>query len=277
MYHQPFVNVAAMSSYDKIAGALYYRNQWVGIDGAPKTQGVNVSIPIGVKNHIGTTMSFDRIGVNEIFDVSIDYSFKMNVTRKSFLALGISAVVQNIDVKYSDLENISLNDPIYSTERPVQLAPNFKLGAYYFTEDYYIGLAIPKFLDNYLDQNFNQVNSLQWSELHLYINAGYKYKINNDYDLYASTMLRYVSGVTPHIDLSSQIVYKNILGLGLSIKSSKEAMAMLSYSISKELKINYSYENGFNKFSREQNGSHEIMLIFQLGESSGCDCYTPRF
>jgi len=277
MHHQPFVNVASMGSYGDISGAMFYRNQWVGIEGAPETQGINILMPIGRKNHIGTTLVFDRIGVNQLFDASIDYAFSLRMSRESILTFGISAMVQSVDSRYGDLENITQNDPIYNTELPSHIAPNFKLGAFYFTKDYYIGIAVPKFLDNYLDEDFNPRSKFQFSELHLFINAGYKYKWSHNWDLYASTMIKYIKGTTPYLDLTGQTVYKKKISLGLSFRSTKEIMTMLTYSISKELRIGYSYENGFNDFSRNQEGSHEIMLIFELGEKNNCNCSTPRF
>ena len=58
MMHQPFINDAAMGSYNKINGAFIYRDQWVGLDGSPKTFALNVNSPIqfNSKSHIGFTV-----------------------------------------------------------------------------------------------------------------------------------------------------------------------------------------------------------------------------
>lgn len=43
--HQPFLNPASTAMIKNMNGALVYRHQWTGFEGAPKVAGVNFNVP----------------------------------------------------------------------------------------------------------------------------------------------------------------------------------------------------------------------------------------
>jgi type IX secretion system PorP/SprF family membrane protein len=71
MFNEMFINPAYAGSRDQISATLSYRNQWVGLQGAPKTQSASVHGPLmNKKMGLGLTMMNETIGVTRMFSVS---------------------------------------------------------------------------------------------------------------------------------------------------------------------------------------------------------------
>ena len=76
--YQPFINPSVIGSYSNLNGALFYKNQWTGFEGAPEIAGFSVNSSIKNSNHsVGLTLINDKIGISNIKDLSIAYSYKL--------------------------------------------------------------------------------------------------------------------------------------------------------------------------------------------------------
>src|ERR1700748_2437964 len=62
MYNMNIVNPAYAGSKDHLSGTLLYRNQWVGIDGAPTTFSLSGSSPVGKNGGAGLSDISDPSG-----------------------------------------------------------------------------------------------------------------------------------------------------------------------------------------------------------------------
>ena len=47
--YQPFLNPAAIGTFDNINFAILYKKQWTNFIGAPHLQGFNFNMPLGAK------------------------------------------------------------------------------------------------------------------------------------------------------------------------------------------------------------------------------------
>ncbi|MBK7970860.1 MAG: type IX secretion system membrane protein PorP/SprF [Bacteroidetes bacterium] len=50
MFNEMFINPAYAGSREQVAATMLYRNQWVGLEGAPKTQTASINGPLMNKN-----------------------------------------------------------------------------------------------------------------------------------------------------------------------------------------------------------------------------------
>ena len=65
MYNTSNINPAYAGSRDKLSVFALHRTQWVGLDGAPITNNVNINAPIGSNIGIGLGIINDKIGVSD--------------------------------------------------------------------------------------------------------------------------------------------------------------------------------------------------------------------
>lgn len=281
MLHHGFVNPGAIGNSNALSGAMFYRNQWTGMEGAPNVMGLNFNKPFSQgKNHLGFTMIHDRIGVSKNFEFTATYAYRMKLGVNKYLSLGLSATLALMQSDLASVQTVEANDPIFSASTPTFAMPNSKFGAYYFTPKFYIGLAIPNLLENKVvyDNNYTGVTEFNPKSMHYFIHTGYSFTLNENLDLNPSVMIRQVSGSPLSIDINAQIMYKKKLGAGFSFRSAKELVGLFNYQISDNFRLGYAYDFNWGQLGTFSRGSHEVMLIFKYIEKKGIPAIeSPRF
>ena len=267
MLHQPFINPAAMSSYQGLNGALVHRSQWVGFEGAPTTQGVSVNSPLkGGSNSIGLTVVHDKIGVNKDISISGKYAYKFQLEKSSYLSLGLDATLRMLQSNLSEVVVHDGGDDVFSANSPMFMAPNFSFGMYYFKNKFYVGAAVPNILSNKIDFNtaYEMATSFDAKELHYYLHSGYKFTLSPKVDLNTSVLVKTVSGAPLQGDINAQLEFNKKFGIGVSYRTSKDIIALVSVQVMKQIKIAYAYDYNMSEIAQFTSGSHEIMLLFDL-------------
>lgn len=281
MLHHGFVNPAAIANTTKINGAAFYRTQWVGFDGAPVLQGLNFNMPFGEGNQAaGLTILHDQIGVNRSIEVTGTYAYRLKVAMNQYLSFGVSGTLALMQSNFANVETTTPNDPVYSSNTPTFAMPNFKLGAYYFGNNFYAGFSIPNLLQNKITfgTEYTGKTEFNFEAMHFYLNGGYKWEVNRDFDLNFSTMLKNISGAPLQIDLNATAVFNKKFGIGFSYRTSKELVALLNFQLAPSWRLGYAYDFNFNKIGNYSNGSHELMVVFSLFQQrSRAALESPRF
>ncbi len=274
MIYQPFINPASIATYDKLSGAGVFRTQWTGINGAPTTGALAINAPITKKNlYVGGLLYQDNIGANKNTKLDLQLAYKLSL-KKSSLAFALKGGAGYYQADYSDTYLNDAGDPEFQTGSQSQILPNFGFGAMWFNPKYYVGLSIPAFLKNTQKVNVSPTAS---NEMHMFVNAGYKFKLSDNFDLNTSVFGKIVSGSPLHGDLNAQIMYKNTIGLGINYRSSKEVSGILTWFITDQIGVSYAYDFAFSQLSSLSGGSHEIMVIFTRADKELLQLTTPRF
>ncbi len=280
MIHQPFLNPASMSNYDNLNGSVFYKNQWVGFDGAPQMIGVNLNSPIGKakKNRLGITFLNDRIGVNNQSEIVGSYGYTLKINDHSNLTFGVSATLKLMQSNFSEVSTLIV-DPEFQVNTPTLALPNFKFGTYYRNKKFYIGMAIPNLLKNAYDLTtleYRGKTSFDLSDMHLFLHAGYTFELNNDFDLNSSVLFKHVSGAPFQLDINSVLMYQKKFGFGINYRTSNEISGLLRFRLNPTLEFAYAYDFALSRLNKYSSGSHEIMLIFDVytGEKKQP---TPRY
>jgi len=281
MLHHGFINPAAIGNTNAISGAMFYRNQWTGMSGAPKVLGLNFNKPFKQgKNHLGLTIIHDQIGVSKNFEFTGTYAYRMKLGVNKYLSLGLSATLALMQSNYSLVQTTDANDPIFSASTPTFTMPNAKFGAYYFSPKFYVGFAIPNLLENKVvyDNTYTGVTEFNPSNLHYYLHTGYSFTLNENLDFNPSVLIKQVTGSPLSIDINAQIMYKKKLGAGVSFRTSNELIGLLNYQISQSFRLAYAYDFNWGQLGSFSRGSHELMLIFRFIEQKGIPAIeSPRF
>ncbi|UKN00827.1 PorP/SprF family type IX secretion system membrane protein [Paracrocinitomix mangrovi] len=278
--HQPFINPASIGTFENINMALIYKNQWVGFDGAPHLGGVNYNMPLGKKqkHFIGVNAIMDRVGINTSTDISASYAYKIKTGQNSRLIFGVSSSLNLVKADLEDINTIDPNDPLYTNNTPTFALPNFKFGSYFYRNNFYVGFVIPNILQNrVVEYNGGPKGEVKFNaaNMHYYLHAGYKWRIKDKHDLVFSTLVKEVSGSPLQIDFNINTMFKDRFGIGVSYRSSNEVMANMQIYIVPQLMLSYGYEYGFSALNDFYSGTHEVMMVYRLGATSGAIAF-PR-
>lgn len=276
MLHQPILNMASIAGNDHINIAGVHRQQWVGFEGAPASSFFSLNSPIKTTNlHIGGIASFDRIGANSITNVDIGLAYRMKLNDKNYLSLALKGGITNTNSDYAGLTLANVNDPKFPTTSINEIQPDFGFSAYFFSERYYVGFAIPALLRN--AKFYPESKLVIPQDFHYFTTAGYRFILSKSFDLGISTLVKGVIGAPLQADLNAQLLYNDFLGLGITYRTSNDLAAILSIKLFNKLTFSYSYDFGFSDLSRYHSNTHEIMLIFDTPTRALNKIASPRF
>lgn len=269
MLQHSFVNPAATGNDTRLNAAAFYRGQWMGMDGAPVTQGLAVNMPLkDNKNNLGFTAYHESIGIHRMVSLSGAYAYNIKINDKTKLAFGLAAT---LDLKQSDFaaanpENPA--DPMFQSNSRMIAMPNFKFGTYYFSDKFYVGFAVPNLLENkiiYTDA-LKGKTSFNTKDLHYYVHGGYRFTLGENTDLGLSGLIKQVSGAPLQFDFNPQLIIKKMVGIGLAYRTSNELAFMANVEIKSMFKIGYAFDYALSPLKQYNSGGHEMMLIYRLAK-----------
>ena len=222
MFNQLALNPAYAGSRECLSSTLHYRNQWTGIEGAPKTLSFGIHSPIGAERAaLGLQVINDKIGANTFTNVAGSYAYRIPVTKHSKLSLGLQAVLQNYGTDVSKLNPKNSGDAIINNNITNVLLPNFGAGAYYYSEKYYVGITMPHIINNKLQNKTNIAstsdNAKQYR--HLFLMAGKIFDINKAVKFKPSGIMKLAANSPLEIDLNASFMFMDALTLGASWRS----------------------------------------------------------
>jgi type IX secretion system PorP/SprF family membrane protein len=244
-----------------------YRAQWIGVEGAPKTQLINYSAPSRWR---GLSMGFglvnDKIGPTTETVVNLDVSYTISLNASSQIAFGIKAGAHILDINYNLLnQDFSLGpDPILNNAIDNRFAPNVGAGVFYYTPNFYIGFSVPTFLETLY---FDQSSFLEAKDkMHFYLNSGFALALSNGLILRPSFLVKTVTGAPLQTDLSAAVLLKERVSFGLSYRLKAAVSGLVGYQFSEEFFIGISYDRAATDLGQEifNSGSLEVVLKYQF-------------
>jgi type IX secretion system PorP/SprF family membrane protein len=247
--------------------SLVYRNQWVGMEGAPNTTALSYQTLLSQRKvGLAGTMIHDRIGPVVQTGLYADYAYHLTLdkVKKRQLALGLMG-----GFNYYSFDIVSLRSSHPDDDIPVdglnrRFLPNFGVGAFYHTPSYFLGASLPKLLRNSLSKTDNTLTAESREERHLFVMTGAIIDINPLFKFRPSTIGRMVNGAPASLDINATIVYNEQVWLGALYRLGVSWGAMMGWQISKQMYIAYSYDFSHKLLRGAQFGTHEIMLSFDL-------------
>jgi type IX secretion system PorP/SprF family membrane protein len=281
MYNTLVINPAYAGSRDALTVTGLYRTQWVGFSGAPVIQTLTAHAPL--KNqHLGLGFSVvnDKIGATNSTSVVVDFAYKMQLTAKSKLALGISGGMNLFQAQLSSLNLDQQTDPTFQNNINNRVIPNFGFGAYYSRERFYAGISAPSLLQN----NYSIVTNADGSTLigkeqrTYYLIAGTVIKISDNLAFKPTTLVKVTAGAPIQADLTASFIIVKKLTLGVMYRSGDAAGALIGFDITNQFHLGYSYDWSYGlKTSVYNQGSHELMLRYDFIYGSKKQIHSPRY
>ncbi len=286
MYNTISVNPAYAGSRGVMSIMGLHRSQWVGLDGAPRTQTLTLNTPIGENNRVGLGFSIvnDEIGPTDETYFDIDFSYTIPTSDKGKLSFGLKAGGHLLNVDFQKLTQFDVNDPNFETNIDNKFSPNVGVGIYYHTNKFYMGLSAPNLLET---DHFNEdatVNSNDSStfiaeeRINYYLITGYVFDLSDSVKFKPALLSKLVFGAPLQVDVSANFLLYDRLTLGAAYRWSAAFSAMAGFQISDSLMIGFAYDRETTELGRTQfnDGSYEVMLRFELFRKYN-RMLTPRF
>ena len=112
MFDPLLLNPAYAGNQVQLSTTAIYRNQWVNLDGAPKTFTATAHTGFRkIRAGVGFILSNDQIGIHNDVGFYGCYSYKIPITKKSTLAFGLQGGFNNLRSDYNKLILKNTGDP----------------------------------------------------------------------------------------------------------------------------------------------------------------------
>jgi type IX secretion system PorP/SprF family membrane protein len=251
MYNTMSVNPGYAGQRDVLSATALYRNQWVGIDGAPKTMTFGVHSPL--KNErigLGLNIVSDQLGPSSetSVDANASYTIPLNKFGDLKLSFGIKAGIHALNTDWS--KGVFQNPDVLYNENINLISPTLGTGLYLHASNWYLGAAAPNVLTtNYYD-DFKE--SITTERIHYFFIGGYVYDLNENTKLKPAFLVKAVSGAPIIADLSVNALLND------------KFSGLAGFQISDGVFIGYSYDLTTTRLNNYNSGTHEITLRFEL-------------
>ena len=230
--NQYIINPAISGIENYVDIKMSARDQWVGLNGAPKTAYITIHAPLGKKDYrtsatsyeipgenprgkyywenytaaephhgIGVSVINDKTGSYNRFTSTISYAYHIGLNPTTNLSAGFAAGISKISIDRTmhDFDgNGDFVDPATGSSLSNELfkiKPDLTAGLYLYSRDYFIGLSAQQVIP----QNIQFVDDAAFAEKgklipHVFLHAGYRFLLTDDINAIPSLMMKYIHG-----------------------------------------------------------------------------------
>ncbi len=279
MFNTLAINPAYAGSRNVVSATALYRNQWVGIAGAPETATFSIDAPINAKRMgVGFQAYSDKAGIIKNNGVSAAYSYRLRM-EKATLSFGMQAGIKQYR---ADFASVNLNqsntfiDPAFA-QNVDKVLFDVGAGVYFNTDKFYFGISAMDLLRN----RFSSYQSVNFSlgsreEIHYFLSTGVVLPLNDDFKLKPSALVKAVKGAPVEGDINLTLWIKDVIAIGGQYRTSADIAGMLEIQATPQIRIGYAYDYSTTELRKFNSGSHEIMLRYEFGFNSN-KFLSPRY
>jgi len=262
MYNQAVINPAYAGSKDALSIVSLYRNQWSGFDGAPKTLTLSGHSPIGERVGLGLSFISDQHGPVKENNIYADFSYTIDVGEVSKLALGIKGGITLHDIALnSGVTTAVAGDPLFAQDASTT-TPNAGLGAFFYTDKYYVGLSMPNVLSStHLDENGRSYGS---DVQHYFLTAGYVFQLTENTKLKPSFLVKSSFDAPVSFDVNANFLFYDKFEVGASYRSTDSFSGLVGFAFTDSIRLGYAYDHIMSDIQEAASSSHEVFLQFDL-------------
>ncbi len=284
MYNTISINPAYAGTRGTFSLVGLHRSQWVGLDGAPKTQTLGFHTPLGASQRVGLGVSIinDQIGPTSETYFDIDFSYTLQTSDEGRLSLGLKAGGHLLDVNFNELNQYTQNDLLLQSNIENKFSPNIGVGAYYYTDRFYLGISAPNLLEtDHFDESSNSNNAASFiarERINYYLISGYIFELNDNLKFKPAVLGKMVSGAPLQVDLSANFLINEKLTLGAAWRWSAALSGMVGFQINDSWMIGFAYDRETTELGRTEfnDGSFEVFLRYELFKRQD-KLISPRF
>jgi len=278
---------------------VLHRQQWVGLDGRPMTSVLNAHSPL-LNNRMGLGLSYvhDKLGVMNTHYLAASYAYRLPFENNSILSFGVNAGLEAFKMRATDLETLQTTDPLLQQDLS-RISAKVGAGIYYYGSKFFLGVSSPNLIPNKLYSSADVVNDAFMNEqasqaAHLYIMGGYAFEIaDKKFVLKPQVLLKTVTSgkkkapFQADINLSMMLYDRLMVGAtfrttianknaGFELENAAAADVMLGVYITKELFVSYAYDFTLGSLKNYDQGSHEILIGFDM-DFKKAGTFSPRY
>lgn len=262
------------------------RDQWTGMEGAPRSQALSVNLPRYGAIGLGLNINRQAVGVSEKITLDGIYSYGFRVG-DGLVSLGMAFSGRNFRQDFADPAllmihpfhtDIAIEQGVYTTR-----IFNVGFGAYFSNNRFYIGASAPRLIRAEIDYKPGEVRG--YEVRHLYFMTGGAMDISDNLVIMPQLMGRWAENSPYNLDFNLGLLFYDRFFLagtaqtgGASDTWFESFNLIMGFHVSRNIFFASSYDVTMTPIRRYENGSLEVLLQYRFGkEIKPVDIINPRF
>lgn len=288
MQNMQVINPALSGIYHGIYVKAATRNQWSGLENAPKTNYITISAPLNIdkdiltagsadfgiedvgtreerdayyssENHhgIGLMVLDDRTGSLSRASANLTYAYHIALGDVANLSVGVGAGIGRVSLNTQELRFENELEPLIMQGNTIRWSPDVNAGVYLYGASFFAGASIQQVVK----QPVSFAQDYKSDEVpHYFFTAGYRFWVGQDFSFMPSVMLKRIEPLPSSIDLNLKIAFRNNVWLGGSYRKNDAFSTILGFTVSKIFDVGYAYDFTQSELRTVSDGTHEVVL-----------------
>ena len=290
MFNSLVINPAYAGYKENLNVSAVYRDQWVGVDGAPKTQTLIIDGSVA-KDKVGLALGIvnDKYGLKGKTSAYLNYAYKLYVGEEGILALGLAGGISQFvyDADKATYEQEQSTDFINGKYHYIN--PEARFGIHYSTSRFFLGLSATNLFSEVFSSNAAIRKLVTNQNNHFFLAAGYLFDINDYLKCKPTLLIKEDTKGPTGIDGNLNFLILDKVWIGGSYRTNADlwkknignkisgntVVGMLQF-VNDVWNIGYSYDYSASAL-RSFQSTHEISVGFILSKNRNLRILNPRY
>ncbi|MDQ0966460.1 type IX secretion system PorP/SprF family membrane protein [Flavobacterium sp. W4I14] len=280
MFNGIYINPAYAGYKEVLNVHSFYRSQWTGITGAPRSMSLAVDA-IANSGNVGLALQVasDKLGAQTNLSIYGNYSYRIRMNNdgssRLALGLGVGMVQLGIDGSLLNPNNPEPNQPVGMQST---IVPDARAGVYFANDKFYAGFSADNLIATYI--NIDRYAFIPQPKPHYYLTAGALFPLSEDFQVKPSFLLKDDRGGPTSLDLNAFLMIRDFIWVGGSYRTGvklydksylqrdltprNSAVAAIQIFPSEKLRIGYGYDFSIGPLQGYSGGTHEISIAYSF-------------
>lgn len=264
----------ALTGYEGSVVRGFVRNQWGGIEDAPKTYFLSAELDFGElagevdpgllgKNALSVNLLQDNYGAFRENEITVNYAARVRLTEKHNLRLGTGVSYQSIRLDGNALTTEEASDPTigqyigtFSNTNVV----DFNIGMALTHANYYVSYGVHRVNGGNIQNGDEFMDGYPAEQM---VQAGYRESLNENLAVAANGFFRSRKDLPDVLELNLKLLMMDKLWIGVGHRIDYATNAQVGFLAGK-LRLGYVYEFAMADSYLLPGGVHEFTLALNL-------------
>jgi type IX secretion system PorP/SprF family membrane protein len=288
IFNELVINPAYAGTKEIVNLSAIYSNQWEGFKGSPNTQTLAIDGSVSNKIGLGFHLINDNIGAQSQQGFFSSYAYKIRVTEKLKLSMGIAVGASYFTLDGNKLLSDNDYDPAIPSTTESKFRFDTKTGLFLYSERFYAGFSVNDLLSDVFHPEDNLIAT---QARHYYLTSGYVFDLSDKFKFKPSFLIKEDFEAPTNIDINSFFLYNEKVWLGATARFGAKIFSannldnslrlrnaysfMIEYNITDRFRAGYAYTHSVTALKSYP--GHEIALGFYFPNKVSTKMKTPRY
>lgn len=262
---------------------LTNREQWFGIEGAPRTYALSFQSRLMKDPALGPNASVKkryhrrsgRVGLGiyiykdhagQIDQTGVQFTYGYHIVmNQSQISIGATFSLLQYMINTNNLTLSDKTDDRVNNNRLSAYIPDANLGVYYTDQHKFVGFSILQLSQAKVNLGSYGDNLIIYR--HFYLIGGYRFELDNQNVLEPSLNIKTSQEWVLQMDAALKYIYDNKFWIGVGFRTGYTLIGSIGIKV-KKVYVGYAYDYSSRGLLNYSYGSHELMLALKLGDNT---------